>query len=73
MSHDCCAALPHDIRGLSAVCDCVVVFPDHINLLFMGPVMNEEMPTAWKHTYRVDAIVQGLCLLSISVDLEGQK
>ena len=22
VSHDCCVALPHDARGLSAVCDC---------------------------------------------------
>ena len=22
VSHDCCVALPHDVMGLSAVCDC---------------------------------------------------
>ena len=22
VSHDCCVSLPHDARGLSAVCDC---------------------------------------------------
>ena len=27
MSRDCCAAFPHDVMGLSAVCDCG--FPDH--------------------------------------------
>ena len=29
MSCECCVALPHNATDLSAVCDCVVVFPDH--------------------------------------------
>ena len=34
VSLDCCVALPHDARGLSAVV--IVVFPDHTHLLFLN-------------------------------------
>ena len=34
VSRDCCVALPHATTDLSAICDLIVVFPDHTHLIF---------------------------------------
>ena len=47
MSRDGCVALSRDAMGLSAVCDCVLVFPDHTHLLFLVPVTCKSMCTKY--------------------------
>ena len=43
VSRDCCVALPHGAKGLSAVVS--VVFPDHIHLLFSKFVTEHDLLT----------------------------
>ena len=40
MSPDCCVALSYDATCLSAVCACLVVFPDHTQLTFLMPMLS---------------------------------
>ena len=67
MSRDCCAALPHDVQGLSAVCDCGI--PDHNHLLFLQ--RNFEHLTFKHILFQKDicTIINHLLIQSIAPDL----